>query len=261
MEKDTRSRIRGVTQIIKLILKILYQILVIFCILLICIIVLQRFTDSNKSIAGFRIFRVITGSMEPEYSIGEVVISKEVDPEDIKVGDDIVYKGTYGEYNGKIIMHSVVEIDRDENNELNFHAKGLHSASVEDPEISADQIYGVVKLKSDLLTHIYNLATSRHTAFIIIIILVLNIFITFKSTGKKPSQKMSEKYGSEDDEEIDEDVDEEYEDDEQDFDEDVSENNEDEEIEEEEIDEEYDEDIENSEDDDIAEDEDDNEDS
>ena len=43
--------------------------------------------------------------MEPEYDVGTVVICKKIDPNEIKVGDDIVYYGTYGDYNGKIIMH------------------------------------------------------------------------------------------------------------------------------------------------------------
>lgn len=179
-------------KIMKIVLKILYQIFIIICLLLAVIIVLQKVTDSNRTILGYRIFRVITGSMEPEYDIGQVVICKETDPNDIKVGDDIVYLGKYGEYNGKIIMHEVIGIDRDENNNLNFHAKGLHSSSVEDPQIKASQIYGVVKFKSGILTVLYRLATSIYSAFIIITILVLNVFISFKFSGKQNVQQLQE---------------------------------------------------------------------
>lgn len=66
--------------IIKIILKILYQILVILCLIVAAVIIMQKVTANNKSIAGYRMFRVITGSMEPEYDVGEVVISKEIDP-------------------------------------------------------------------------------------------------------------------------------------------------------------------------------------
>ena len=178
--------------IIKIVLKLLYQILVVFCLIVAVVIIFQKISDSNKSIAGYRIFRVITGSMEPEYGVGEVVISKEIDPKNIKVGDDIVYLGRYGEYNGKIIMHNVVEIETDSNGNLNFHAKGLQSNSVEDPLIKADQIYGVVKYKSKILTVLYKLATNIYSVFIIISILVLNVFISFRSTGKEKVQKLSE---------------------------------------------------------------------
>lgn len=95
--------------IIKIALKILYNILVIWCILLILIIVMQKITDSNKSIGGYRIFRVVTGSMLPQYDIGEVVICKEIPANKIKKGNDIVYRGRIGELSGKIIMHEVVD--------------------------------------------------------------------------------------------------------------------------------------------------------
>ena len=179
-------------KVVKIVSKILYQILVIICLVVAAVIILQKVTDSNRSIAGYRIFRVITGSMEPEYDVGEVVISKEVDPKSIKVGDDIVYLGTYGEYNGKIIMHSVIAIDTDKNGNLNFHAKGLHSSSVEDPQIKGSQIYGVVKFKSGILTVLYKLATNIYSLFVIISILVLNVFISFRVSGKDKMQQLSE---------------------------------------------------------------------
>ena len=179
-------------KVVKVVSKILYQILVVVCLVVAAVIILQKVTDSNKSIAGYRIFRVITGSMEPEYEVGEVVISKEVDPKSIKVGDDIVYLGNYGEYKGKIIMHSVVSIDTDENGNLNFHAKGLRSTSVEDPKIKANQIYGVVKFKSGILTVLYKLATNIYSLFVIITILVLNVFISFRVSGKNKMQQLNE---------------------------------------------------------------------
>ena len=179
-------------KVVKIVSKILYQILVIICLVVAAVIILQKVTDSNRSIAGYRIFRVITGSMEPEYDVGEVVISKEVDPKSIKVGDDIVYLGAYGEYNGKIVMHSVIAIDTDENGNLNFHAKGLHSSSVEDPQIKDSQIYGVVKFKSGILTVLYKLATNIYSLFVIISILVLNVFISFRVSGKDKMQQLSE---------------------------------------------------------------------
>ncbi len=185
-------------KVLRIVSKILYQILVIVCLIVAAVIILQKVTDSNRSIAGYRIFRVITGSMEPEYGVGEVVISKEVDPKNIKVGDDIVYLGTYGEYNGKIIMHSVIAIDTDKNGNLNFHAKGLHSSSVEDPQIKASQIYGVVKFKSAILTVLYKLATNIYSLFVIISVLVLNVFISFRLSGKNKIQQLSESNSAQD---------------------------------------------------------------
>lgn len=198
MESDTCSRGDIAKKVLKIVLKILYQILIILCVILTIIIVLQKVSNSNKTILGYRIFRVITGSMEPEYDVGQVVICKETDANQIFVGDDIVYLGTFGDYNGKIIMHEVTAIDKDDNNNnVNFHAKGLHSASVEDPQIKANQIFGVVTLKSGILTILYDLATSIYSAFIIITILVLNVFVSFKFSGKNRIKTIEEGYDEE----------------------------------------------------------------
>lgn len=192
MENDISSKVRVMKKILKIVFKILYQILIILCVLLIAIIVFQKVTESNRSVGGYRIFRVITGSMIPEYDVGEVVIAKETNPADIEVGDDIVYQGQYGDYNGKIIMHQVTKIDVDENNNRTFHAKGLQNNSVEDPQIKPNQIYGVVKLKSGILSILYRLATSIYSSFIIITILVLNVFISFRFSGKPTIQQLEE---------------------------------------------------------------------
>ena len=184
------KKVEIMKKVAKITLKILYEIFIVFCILLVSIVVIQKFSDNNRAILGYRIFRVVTGSMEPEYDIGEVVICKEISPENIKMGDDIVYLGKYGDYAGKVIMHSVIKIDKDDNNNLNFHAKGLHSSSMEDPQIKAEQIYGIVKYKSPILSWLYKLATSLYTSFIIIIVLVLNVFISFADTRKTTMKQL-----------------------------------------------------------------------
>lgn len=225
MESDVRAKNEKLNKIAKMVLKILYQLLIIICVLLILIIFFQKLSDNNKTIFGYRIFRVITGSMEPEYEVGTVVISKEVKASDIKVGDDIVYLGKYGEYNGRIIMHQVIAIDEKDNGELNFHAAGLYNTSIEDPQISESQIYGVVRFQSSILTLLYKLATSIYSAFIIITILVLNVFVSFRFSGK-PLKKLQEviEANEEDDEDYEEDDDNE---DEEDDDIDNEENDED----------------------------------
>lgn len=189
MEKEGKVKIN----VFKLISKILYNILIIFCVILIAIIFMQKVTNSNRSVAGYRIFRVVTGSMVPKYDIGEVVICKETDPKDIEIGDSIVYRGRNGQMSGKTIMHEVIGIDYKENGTLTFHVKGIAN-NEEDPEVRTEQIYGVVKLGSPILTLLYRLATSIYSAFIIITLLVINVFISFK-TGNRYEEDAEELEG------------------------------------------------------------------
>lgn len=194
MVKKEKGEVNILRKILGFVPGILYNILIIFCVLLIAIIVMQRLTDSNRSINGYKIFKVVSGSMVPKYDVGEVVICKETPVEDIKVGNAIVYRGKIGELSGKLVMHEVIAINQDANNELKFYARGLNN-SKGDPEISESQILGVVIFKSRILSLLYRLATSVYSSFIIITILVINVFVSFKSGDKKelPKEEKSPK--------------------------------------------------------------------
>ena len=170
--------------ILNKIFNFIYVITILICILLIFIIFMQKITDSNKSFYGYRLFRVVSGSMIPKYDIGEVVLCKETNVNDIKIGDDIVYKGIFGELENKIIMHEVVSINKDKDGKTVISAKGITNNQI-DPDIRENQVYGTVKYKSLLLTILYSLATKKETSFIIIMILVINVFLSFKSENKE----------------------------------------------------------------------------
>lgn len=184
MEKDKISKLNIVARKILTVLpKILYDILIVFCVLLTIIIVLQRITNSNQSFYGIRIFSVASGSMVPKYGIGEVVICQDVETKEIKVGNVIVYRGNVGELTNRLVMHEVVSIDVDENGYRTFKVKGLQNTAG-DPDVNENQVLGKVIFKSGILTFLYALATSIYSSFIIIIILVINVFISFKPSRR-----------------------------------------------------------------------------
>ena len=170
-------------KILKLVPKILYDILIIFCVALILVVVWQIVTDNNESIGGYRLFRIISGSMVPEFNVDEVVICKDTNSDDIKIGDIIVYRGKTGELTNRLIMHEVIDKKEVDGN-LIFNVKGIQNTTG-DPDVYASQILGVVVHKSAILTLLYHLATSTYSSFIIIVILVINVFVSFLPKKEK----------------------------------------------------------------------------
>ena len=156
-------------KIIKTILNILITIFVILFFVVVC---LQRFSNNQLSFFDYRMFTVVTGSMEPEYKVGDVLISKVTDPEDIKVGDTISYLGKQGDFRDKVITHEVVEIEQDSNGVYYFHTKGIANL-VEDPIVSEEQLYGVVIYKSVILSFIYKIISNSVGLFLFFIIPIL----------------------------------------------------------------------------------------
>ena len=139
-------------KILKIIKKIVDIILVVFVLAFVLVVCLQRFSNNELSVFGYRMFTVVSGSMLPEYEIGDVVISKNIPTKDIKVGDDVSYLGASGTFKGKVVTHRVVNIDKDVDGKLVFHTKGTANL-VEDPLVYENQIYGVVWKKDKMLSY------------------------------------------------------------------------------------------------------------
>ena len=183
MVKKKFSKKDILKKILKIVPKILYDILIIFCVALILVVVWQIVTDNNESIGGYRLFRIISGSMVPEFNVDEVVICKDTNSDDIKIGDIIVYRGKTGELTNRLIMHEVIDKKEVEGN-LIFNVKGIQNTTG-DPDVYASQILVVVVHKSAILTLLYHLATSTYSSFIIIVILVINVFVSFLPKKEK----------------------------------------------------------------------------
>ena len=118
MEKLRNNKVFKIGSII---FKIIIFIAMIGFVLSVC---LQRFSNNKLSIFNFRMFTVISGSMEPKYKIGDVLIAKEIKPEKIKVGDTISYLGNVNSFKDKVVTHQVVGIEKIDGNYY-FHTKGL----------------------------------------------------------------------------------------------------------------------------------------
>ncbi len=62
--------------------------------------------DPNKTFLGFRAYNVLSGSMEPELSKGDMVIVKAVPAEELQTGDIVTYYPT--DEVGTTVTHRVV---------------------------------------------------------------------------------------------------------------------------------------------------------
>lgn len=159
----------NVKKIMKFVKTVLNVIISAFFILFLLVVCLQRFSDNKMSFFNYRMFTVISGSMEPKYTIGDVLISKETNPSKIKVGDTISYLGEKGDFNGKVITHQVINIEQDVDGNYIFHTKGLANL-VEDPVVYERQLYGVVVHKSVVLSFIYKIIGKPFGLFLFIVI-------------------------------------------------------------------------------------------
>ena len=140
----------------------------------IIVVCLQRFSNNKISFFNYRMFTVVSQSMAPKYDIGDVLISKQVKPEEIKENDVISYLGTYGDFTDKVITHRVVGIHQNEDGKYYFRTKG-DANIVEDPIVEEGQIYGVVVYRSAILSLVYRIVGTKIGFYLFIIIPILFI--------------------------------------------------------------------------------------
>jgi len=166
-------------KILKAILRLLWFGVEVGIIFLAVVVIVPRVTNNEKTLLGFRIFNVATGSMEPEYAVGDILISREKDPSKIKVGENIVYLGKSGGYEGKIITHSVIEIEQDEKGDYLFHTKGKAN-TVEDPIVHQDQLYGAIVHNNEVLAFVCKILTNRYGLYFFVMVpIILHFFVGF----------------------------------------------------------------------------------
>lgn len=173
----------------KNILKVLSKIITIIIIFISIIIVVQKITNNKQSFLGLRLFRVQTGSMIPKYQIGDVILVKEVDPNEIKIGNDVTYQGNKGSMKGMVVTHRVVDIEEVDGKRI-FHTKGIAN-KLEDPAIDENQITGVVQTKMYILSFICILLNNKYV-FYFCGILPLTIYVAFRIFNSKKIERENE---------------------------------------------------------------------
>ena len=155
---------------------ILYVIVILFII----VIAVQKFSDNNVAIGGYRIFMVVSGSMADEYNIGDILISKSVSEDQIKVGDNVTYLGTKNELAGLIVTHKVTKKEN-RDGVTYFTTKGIAN-SVADPEITYNQIYGKIIYKTAILSAFGKFMNNQIAYYLLFFIIALVISIEIISS-------------------------------------------------------------------------------
>ena len=163
-----------VFRIIKLIKNIICWTLIAVLVFTLVVFFMSRINGSTPSVFGYSIFRVSSGSMEPELMVGDIILDKTVDnPEDIKVGDVITFKSN--DYGDLLVTHKIIKAPYDENGKLMLQTKGIAN-EVEDKPISVDNVKGIMICKVDYLDTVYNIFLSPWGVLILITLIVIIFF-------------------------------------------------------------------------------------
>lgn len=102
MENRNKSAVKSILNVIRTVLVYLFAIAIV-----VSAILFAMDKSPQKSVFGFRYYTVLTPSMEPAYSVGDVVIVKLANADEINTGDVITFNPSSD--NNAYLTHRVTE--------------------------------------------------------------------------------------------------------------------------------------------------------
>ncbi len=113
---------------------------------LIFVSVLKAEPNQVPSVLGFSVMKVQTGSMEPEYKTGSIIITREVKPEKLEVGDVISFYVSAGKIVDQVNTHRIEEIQYIKSDLRQFVTKGDANENVDEYPVMETRVIGKVVL-------------------------------------------------------------------------------------------------------------------
>ena len=115
---------------------------------LVVVMVLCAVFLMGSRLLGFQVFTVISGSMEPTYSVGDLIYVKKVDPNTIKVGDPITF---ILNENLVVATHRVISVDADNQR---FYTQGDANETPDASPVHFKNVIGVPQFSIPLLGYV-----------------------------------------------------------------------------------------------------------
>ncbi|MRZ81797.1 signal peptidase I [Paeniclostridium sordellii] len=130
-------------------------------------------TKSDKlfKLIGFRTYTVLSGSMEPEFYPGDMVVTKHKDKANINVNDIV----TYRDNEGVIITHRIIE-ETDEG----YITKGDNNNVKDAGILKEENIIGKVKFSIPKIGYLMNFLSDSKVVAIEMVLLAIFIFFYYK---------------------------------------------------------------------------------
>ena len=140
---------------------------------LVCVVVLAAVFLMGSRLLGYRVFNIVSGSMEPVYRVGDLIYVQEVDPNTIQPGDVITFV-----LNEDLVVatHRVVRIDAEKQR---FYTKGDANDTADAAPVHYNNVIGVPKLRIPLLGYVSNYIQHPPGSYIAVAIGALLIVAVF----------------------------------------------------------------------------------
>lgn len=144
--------------------------------------------DVVPSIFGYKPFIVLSGSMETEIHVGDLIITKVIDPEDL-VKDDVI---AFRDAEGTVTTHRIIDIVTIEDNKY-FVTKGDNNNTQDKNMVELSDVEGIYVTSIPGIGKMMD-SLAKPTTIVIVILGITVIFVVgfLISTKKEKNQELEE---------------------------------------------------------------------
>ena len=138
-------------------------VLLIAAVVLCITVIAQTLSKGYVTIFGTSLFRVVTGSMEPTITTGALLISKEVNIEEVEEGDIICFRSMESNMLGQVITHRVVKVVEGKDGETYLETRGDANPTSDGYYVTERNLIGKVSVytkEGNVLARIYSVVTT-----------------------------------------------------------------------------------------------------
>lgn len=170
--------------------KIAKKVIEILAVILIYNIILIAISSENVNLInlfGYKSYVIKTNSMEPTINVNDVVINKEIQQEELNVGDVITFQ-----YKGEVITHRITKIDN-EADVIQYTTKGDNNNIEDTFKITYENIKGKHVLTIPYLGMVVQLLENKLLFLIILLIILIFMFAQLQNQEKKDNRREKKK--------------------------------------------------------------------
>lgn len=147
------------------------------------LVVLAAIFLMGSRVIGYRVFNIVSGSMEPTYSVGDLIYVKEVDPAAIAPGDVITFV-----LNEDLVVatHRVVRVDAEKQR---FYTKGDANETEDGAPVHFKNVIGIPQFTVPGLGYVSDFIQHPPGSYITIAAVAVLLILTFAPdfVKKKPA--------------------------------------------------------------------------
>ena len=171
---------------IKKVLTVIVYILLIPLLIYNLSLIFQAILKPNEtpSFLGIKTYVIVSGSMQPELDIGDIVVVKDIEENELQEGDIISFREGQS-----VVTHRIIEIEN-KDNQKQFKTKGDNNNSVDINPVKLDAIEGKVITSIPLIGNLAIMLQGKITIIIIVIIFYAYFVRSEKIKNKRERRKL-----------------------------------------------------------------------